>query len=416
MSMPVRALPTVQNWDCRSCSDCCRTYSVPVTDSERLTIAKQNWSAEPGFEKIETVVKGSGGYTLAHTAEGACVFLGDDKLCRIHAKFGEPAKPKACRIYPFLLVPVGGQWRVGIRFACPTVTANLGRNLAQHTGAIDEYARLMEADAAEPLDRLPTPPLRAGLTLPWDELLRFNAAFLELLNEPAYSLERRLRQIAALADVCKKASFDEVRGQRLTEFLDVMAATLVEEVPIRAMVPKPSWAGRMLFRQLAAIYCRKDNGPDTGIASRSRWVRIRSAWRFARGSGSIPRLHAKIPDVAFADTEEPAGPILPETEALLLRYYQVKLESLQFCGPTNYHRGYWEGLDALLMTFPVVLWLTRVFSKGSLDRANAAKLALRLVDDSFGFNKLLDAGRQPWAMRTLGDRGEVAKLIARYAG
>jgi hypothetical protein len=40
---------------------------------------------------------------------------------------------------------------------------------------------------------------------------------------------------------------------------------------------------------------------------------------------------------------------------------------------------------------------------------------LRLVDDSYGYSKLLDAGRQPWAMRTLADRGEVAKLIAWYA-
>ena len=109
-----------------------------------------------------------------------------------------------------------------------------------------------------------------------------------------------------------------------------------------------------------------------------------------------------------------AAPLPPETEALLLRYYRVKVESLQFCGPTNFHRPYWEGLDALLLTFPAILWLTRVFSRGSLDRANAAKLALRLVDDSFGFNKLLDAGLQAWAIRTLADRGEVAKLIARY--
>ncbi len=416
MPMPVRSLPTVQNWDCRSCSDCCRTYAVPVTDAERTIIAKQGWSAEPGFEKLETVVMASDGYHLAHTADGACVFLGADKLCKIHAKFGETAKPKACRIYPFMMVPAGDHWRVGIRFACPTATANVGRNIASHAAAIREYAGLMEADATTPLDQLPPPALRSGQSVPWDELLRFNAAVLAILDESRFPLERRLRHISALAEVCKKSRFDAVQGVRLKEFLDVMTAATEDEAPDAAKVPAPSWIGRMLFRQMTALYSRKDNGPDAGIASRSRWVRIRSAWRFARGRGEIPKLHGKIPTATFADVEQPAGPLPAETEALLLRYYRVKVESLQFCGPTNFHRPYWEGLDSLLLTFPAILWLTRVFARGPFDRVSAAKLALRLVDDSFGFNKLLDAGRQAWAIRTLAERGEVAKLIARYAG
>lgn len=415
MPMPVRSLPTVQNWDCRSCSDCCRTYIVPVTDAEREIITRQNWSAEPGFEKIETVERGADGYALAHTADGACVFLGADNRCRIHAKFGAAAKPKACRIYPFVLVPAGDHWRVGIRFACPTTTANDGRQLSAHAGELAEFAGLLEADTTRSATELPPPALRDGQSVPWADLLRFNAALLEILNDPAYALERRLRQIAALAEVCKKSRFGEVQGPRLKEFLDVMSAAIVEDVPIRTMVPKPGWVGRMLFRQLAAIYCRKDNGPDAGIASLGKWIRIRSAWCFARGTGEIPKLHARIPSMTFAEAEEPTGPIPPEAEALLLRYFQVKMESLQFCGPTNFHRHYWEGLDSLLMTFPAILWLSRVFGRGGLDRLNATKLALRLVDDSFGYSKLLDAGRQPWAMRTLADRGEVAKLIAWYA-
>ena len=195
----------------------------------------------------------------------------------------------------------------------------------------------------------------------------------------------------------------------------MMSAATQDDVPEAARVPAPTWVGRMLFRQMIALYSRKDNGPDTGIASRSRWIRIRSAWRFARGKGEIPKLHAKIPTATFADVERSAGPLPPEIEALLLRYYRVKVESLQFCGPTNFHRSYWEGLDSLLLTFPAILWLTRVFARGSLDRVDAAKLALRLVDDSFGFNKLLDVGLQAWAIRTLADRGEVAKLIAHYS-
>ena len=32
MSMPVRHLPIVQNWDCHTCGNCCREYQVDVTE------------------------------------------------------------------------------------------------------------------------------------------------------------------------------------------------------------------------------------------------------------------------------------------------------------------------------------------------------------------------------------------------
>ena len=57
---------------------------------------------------------------LNHRADGGCVFLGADNLCRIHGKFGSAAKPLACRIYPFLLVPAGDHWNLGLRLACPS--------------------------------------------------------------------------------------------------------------------------------------------------------------------------------------------------------------------------------------------------------------------------------------------------------
>ena len=38
-----------------------------------------------------------------------------------------------------------------------------------------------------------------------------------------------------------------------------------------------------------------------------------------------------------------------------------------------------------------------------------------MVDDNFGFNKLLGLGRQKHAVRMLSDRGELAKLIAWYS-
>src|SRR3989442_9372312 len=98
MSSPLRALPVVQNWDCHSCSWCCREYIVHVSDEERERIEKQGWDKEPGFEGVPVVVKKKGRWQLNQTAAQACVFLAENGLCRIHAKFGAAAKPLACRM------------------------------------------------------------------------------------------------------------------------------------------------------------------------------------------------------------------------------------------------------------------------------------------------------------------------------
>jgi lysine-N-methylase len=133
------------------------------------------------------------------------------------------------------------------------------------------------------------------------------------------------------------------------------------------------------------------------------------------GVGEIPRLHGLIPETTFAHAELPAGPLSAASDALLTRYYHIKIESLQFCGPNNFHRPFWIGLDSLLLTFPAILWLSRVLTvEGMRSRDEAIELAVRIVDDSFGFNKLLGSGRQAWATQVLADRGELERLIAWY--
>ena len=122
MPMPVRALPVVQNWDCAGCAACCRQYAVWVDDDERARIESQGWEKEPDFQGVPLFVREGGRLTgsewkLNARADGACVFLGPDNRCRIHERFGSAAKPLACRVYPFMLVPAGDHWRLGLRRA-----------------------------------------------------------------------------------------------------------------------------------------------------------------------------------------------------------------------------------------------------------------------------------------------------------
>ena len=146
--MQVRSLPVLQNWDCHSCGDCCRSYAVPVTAEERRRIEAQGWEALPEFKGVPYFVRRRGEFYLNHRADGGCVFLGADNLCRIHGKFGSAAKPLACRIYPFLLVPAGDHWNLGLRLACPSAAENKGRPLGAQLGDAREYAAFFESTAA----------------------------------------------------------------------------------------------------------------------------------------------------------------------------------------------------------------------------------------------------------------------------
>jgi lysine-N-methylase len=81
-------------------------------------------------------------YRLAHQDDGACVFLDKKGLCRIHAKFGEPAKPLACRVYPYAVHPAGQQQlTVSLRFSCPSVVQNLGPAVASQRVELDQLSR-----------------------------------------------------------------------------------------------------------------------------------------------------------------------------------------------------------------------------------------------------------------------------------
>jgi len=413
MPLPVRSLPVAQNWDCRGCAACCRSYSIPVSADERERIEAQGWD-------LGTPLFDARGTTLNHRPDGACVFLGEGDRCRIHAKFGAAAKPLACRVYPFLLVPAGDHWRVGLRFACPSAAADDGRPLDQHLPEVREYAALLEEN--EPAAKTqPPPPLRAGTSVSWDDVLRIVGVIAEMLGEADVSLERRWRNVLTLTALADGLTFDgggsakkAITGGRLSELFQVLSETAAEETLPADQLPRPGRAGRLVFRQVLAVYARKDHGAERGTAQRSAFGRIAAAVRFARGSGRVPKLHARLPEVPFSAGEEPFGPLPAESDALLTRYYRLKVQSLQFCGPTNFGVPFWEGLRSLALTFPVAMWLARVFAAGGEGKPAAVERAVRVTDDNFGFNRLLGMGRQKFALRLLAARDDLPRLAAWY--
>ena len=421
MSLPVRHLPVLQNWDCHVCGTCCKEYLVTLSEEERRRIEAQGWDKDPEISDLPIFSKSgpwwARRYHLTHRGDGSCVFLTEKGRCRIHERFGYEAKPLPCRLFPFLLVPAGDHWRVGMRFACPSAAANKGRSVTEHEQALRSFAAELARREGVELQPgnggLPPPMLQKGQRVDWPDVLRFMQALLTILQNRKDRMERRLRKCLALANLCRQARFEEVKGSRLVQFLKIMVDSLDAEVPADpASLPPPGWIGRILFRQAVALFTRKDHGPDSGVARQGRLALLVAAWRFAVGKGKVPRLHNRLPETTFDCVENAAGELPDEAEEVLERYYTIKVESLQFCGPTNFHLSFWEGLEMLVLMGAVIFWVARALP--DLPRSEAVQRALTIVDDHFGYNRVLRTRRQRVGFNILARTGELQKLLAWY--
>jgi lysine-N-methylase len=421
MAAPIKHLPVVQHWDCHVTGTCCKEYQVTVSDEERARIEAQGWEpAELGglAPFVRTGPPWARRYQLNHRADGSCVFLSEEGRCRIHEKHGYETKPLPCRLFPFVLVPVADHWRVGLRYACPSAAANKGRALPEHNDDLLRFAaglaqrEKLTAGADGSFTRPPELDYRTRLD--WPDTLRIVDALLALIRNRRDPVERRLRKCLTLISQLRQVHFADVRGPRLAELLDLLTSAADAETPANPMtVAPPSWIGRMLFRQAAALFTRKDHGPNRGLAARGRLALLGAAWRFTRGTGAVPRMHGRLPEATFFDLEQSRGPLPAAVEEILERYYTIKVGSLQFCGAASFGLPLWEGFETLALTLPVILWVARMVRDRTPEEA--VTLALTVVDDHVGFNRVLASFRQRLSFTILARRGEIARLIAWYS-
>jgi lysine-N-methylase len=125
----------------------------------------------------------------------------------------------------------------------------------------------------------------------------------------------------------------------------------------------------------------------------------------------VPRINEFLPEIRFEEVEQ-SGAIPAEWDETLERYYVVKLNSLQFCGPPNFNLPFWAGLESLALTLPMILWLTRAFVGTA--PVQALQRAIQLVDHHFGADPMLNLPHFRFMQRTLAEHGELAKLVAWY--
>jgi len=417
---PPLELPTLQNWSCHNCGGCCRQHAIEITAAERHRINSQNWIGEPGIAPgrpliVRLGLPGSQRYRLGHQADGACIFLDERGLCRIHAKFGEQAKPLACRIYPYAFHPAGKKITVSLRFSCPSVAANRGSPVTSQQQELKALERLVVPEGAE---RIPPPEISPGERLEWLDTLKIVEQLDEFLAFGPGGVATRLVRALKFVDLLSQSRFEKIRGNRLDEFLEVISEAAAGEAPHDlATVSEPSSTGRMQFRLLCAQYARRDTFNDRQAGWRSRWNLLLSALRFTRGTGLTPQLHAELAQVPFSDLERPFGPKEETAEEMLIRYLRVKIQGLHFCGPAYYNVPLTEGFQSLALVVPVVLWLARWLAVGqghtSLENDDVAR-ALSLADHHHGYSPAFGQRGFRSRVRLLARLDDIVRLIAWY--
>ncbi len=360
------------------------------------------------------VGRGSKNWKLTHRPDGGCVFLTTNNRCRLQERFGADVKPFVCRLFPFVLIPAGNHWRVGMRFSCPSAAANRGRPVADSERDLVQLSRLLEHHVGRSADSAAPPFLQAGHQLPWPEVCRIVQVLVEIVQDRSDRLERRLRKCLAVARICGRTPLDALRGEQVSKFLQAVRTAVDTDVPRQAVdLPPPDWLlGRALFRVLLAIFAGRDRNVSRATSIRRRLGRVLAGWRFARGRGAVPRINEFLPETRFEEVERRSG-MPPEIDDTLERYYVVKLNSLQFFGPPNFDLPLWAGLESLVLTLPMILWLRRAFT--DLPPVQAVQQAIQVVDDHFGGDPMLGFPHIQYMVRMLAHGGELEKLVAWYS-
>ncbi|MFK7777556.1 MAG: YkgJ family cysteine cluster protein [Gimesia sp.] len=422
MSNPPLKLPTIQNWNCHSCSGCCKQHEIEITPEEKERIEKQDWEHDPAippdqpvFVKIGLSPVGNR-YRLAHQTDGSCIFLDEKGLCRIHAKFGEAAKPLACQVYPYAFHPAGNEVAVSLRFSCPSVVSNLGIQIDQQSKTVRKIAdQVLPKRYKSPA----APHINAKESLGWSDTLKVVDALDQFFAAPDSQFIINLLRTISWMELIEQSRFETIRGQRMDEFLELISQATVHELPDNLDLSRtaPSRLGAIQFRLLAAQYARKDTFAQNSRGMINRFSLLKSALKFASGRGDIPCLQDRFSAVPFSLLEKPFGELPPECEKLFFRYYRVKIQGLHFFGSAYYDIHLVEGYYHLALMFPAIMWIARWLAVGagrSTLIPDDVNEAMSIADHHHGYSPVFGLPHFRSRVRNLSRSQDIKKLITWY--
>ncbi len=249
-----------QRFTCARCGRCCRRATVPVTLAEAeayRAAGAGRWFSEGGgsaaVDPFEPIPEHPSLLQIRKREDGACGFLSEEGLCRIHEELGADRKPIACRVFPFRFHPVEQDVVVTASFACPTVVANDGALLSSQSRDISALYADWKHEFPETAARVE---FVAGRALPPAVLTKLRSVLVRMLDTPAadgsFDLAASLRRVAAFVDDLSRRRVVALADADFTQYFEVMSRHALSQTPPPRRV---SLLTRTLFRGflLAAI-------------------------------------------------------------------------------------------------------------------------------------------------------------------
>jgi lysine-N-methylase len=420
--MPAVRLPIVslavreQQYTCHGCGNCCRDFTVQLRPDDLERLEEQGWAESLG-EPVTIEFRGT--TYLRQREDGACIFLQDDGLCRIHAAHGFEAKPVACQLFPFTLTPVEGSVQMGVNFACQSVLESRGAELRTH---IDELRRMASAlPEIEPTTRPPrlTDRLRAETA----EVKSLTAALDGWLRRDDIDLPVRLDGLAWIVSSLAAAKLENVRGDRFRDLLDVLVGALPVELDFHPLAPPTTRQRRMLR---LAVFARTEDPRLGTIARQGRWgttfAQLGRSRRFKSGRGRAPVIGAGWPDDTRLEAIDGIAPASGDAAAmiddLLTRYLRATILGGRAWGAGYYAWTIVNGLQAMVLNIASVGWLARLHAAGH-DRdaidLPGVQAALGRVDRTAGRAPWLGSAAERLRLRYLAGGDGYRRLVAAYA-
>ncbi len=270
-----------QKYSCHGCGSCCRDFTVQLTRADLQKLHEQGWKERLGQEYV---VKFRGHSWLKQKDDGACVFLGDNGLCKVHAEFGLEAKPLACQFFPFMLSPNVRDTHIGISFACGSVMASKGAALESHRGDVRRMSELLPASAPMPVK------LQDTRIASEAEVEIIETALDAWLSKKTISPSMRYQGLAWLITSLLQANLKNVRGEKLRQLLSTLTNAVEHELPLLDW-PEPTPRAWKLLRQ--AVFTRIEDPKIGDLLKRGKVASVFGQWsrsrKWAAGKGITPQ-------------------------------------------------------------------------------------------------------------------------------
>ncbi len=372
-----------QHYHCQQCGRCCRRFLIPISRLEIEAISKLPWPKAQDSREQCYAKYGARTYLRVNPVTTECLYLEDGRKCRMHAAFGSKCKTISCRAYPFeFLRTFGNEITVAGRFDCPAIQDDAGEPL-------EHYRIDLEDILADPLmGALPppfTPEQLEGLEQKTvEKIADFLKNALRKSNTPVPAMGQMCRRLRQLGPVFAND----------LETLEVVLPSMLEKATQECLDPKPviglNWPQRSALRKMMLEAIRFDRvQPDFSFGARLRQAKYSA--QFLWGFGNPRAFGPDEPDVQIRNArlfDNDAWEYADDAWECYRRCLAVRLESRQFFGAAYYRKSFYDGLQALLDTWPLAVLLARLHAAATDHplRVEAAdvKYATGLIDHCHG--------------------------------